>query len=119
MKTKSRYNEVKAKLIALSQAVKLLVEMGEADTINQALILHYQRQTEQTEFRSFYGWKDVGYKVKKGEHGFPVWSTPKTMHFKKTVEVNGSMEEQEKEVSRFAVAYLFHAGQVEKIENKN
>ena len=84
-------------------------------TLNACLEVIYREQTGQTEFHTFRDWKAKGYSVRKGEHGFMLWSTPKIMKFEtgKTLE-NGDPEKET--VERFAVAYVFHAGQVHQDE---
>lgn len=83
-------------------------------TLNACLEVVYRGTTGQTEFRSFQGWKEAGYSVEKGQKGFMIWSTPKQMKLKAEMEnvETGETESQEKTVHRFALAYLFHAGQV-------
>ena len=84
-------------------------------TLNACLEVIYREQTGQTEFHTFRDWKAKGYSVRKGEHGFMLWSTPKIMKFEtgKTL-ANGDPEKET--VERFAVAYVFHAGQVHQDE---
>ena len=84
-------------------------------TLNACLEVIYREQTGQTEFHTFLDWKAKGYSVRKGEHGFMLWSTPKIMKFEtgKTLE-NGDPEKET--VERYALAYVFHAGQVHQDE---
>ena len=53
--------------------------------------------------------------MKKGEHGFVLWSTPKTFTID-TKMVDEKGEPVKESVERFALAYVFHAGQVRPIE---
>lgn len=84
-------------------------------TLNACLEVIYREQTGQTEFHTFNDWKAKGYSVKRGEHGFMLWSTPKTFTFETgTVDAKGDPEKET--VERYALAYVFHAGQVHQDE---
>lgn len=82
-------------------------------TNNVELMAYYIATTGQTEFKTFKQWKEAGYKVKKGESSYPVFSRPinaikaERQGIEPGVELNGR--------NYFGVAHLFHAGQVEKI----
>jgi hypothetical protein len=80
-------------------------------TLNACLQVVYRETTGQSEFHTFQGWKELGFSVEKGSKGFTIWSTPKKMQVEgNTLDDNGDPEK--KTVQRFALAYLFHAGQV-------
>ena len=80
-------------------------------TLNACLEVIYREQTGQTEFHTFNDWKAKGYSVKRGEHGFMLWSTPKTFTIDtKLMDEKG--EPVKESIERFALAYVFHAGQV-------
>ena len=84
-------------------------------TLNACLEVIYREQTGQTEFHTFRDWKAKGFIVRKGEHGFMLWSTPKTFTIDtKLVDEKG--EPVKESIERFALAYVFHAGQVRPIE---
>lgn len=84
-------------------------------TLNACLEVIYREQTGQTEFHTFNDWKAKGFIVRKGEKGFMLWSTPKTFTIDtKLVDEKG--EPVKESVERFALAYVFHAGQVRPIE---
>ena len=84
-------------------------------TLNACLEVIYREQTGQTEFHTFHDWKAKGYSVKRGEHGFMLWSTPKPFTVETgTVDANGDPEKET--VERYALAYVFHAGQVHQDE---
>lgn len=84
-------------------------------TLNACLEVNYREQTGQTEFHTFNDWKAKGFIVRKGEKGFILWSTPKTFTIDtKLVDEKG--EPVKESVERFALAYVFHAGQVRPIE---
>ena len=84
-------------------------------TLNACLEVTYREQTGQSEFHTFNDWKAKGYSVKKGEHGFMLWSTPKTFTID-TKMVDEKGEPVKESVERYALAYVFHAGQVRPIE---
>ena len=84
-------------------------------TLNACLEVIYREQTGQTEFHTFNDWKAKGYSVKRGEHGFMLWSTPKTFTFE-TGATDAKGDPEKETVERFAVAYVFHAGQVHQDE---
>ena len=65
------------------------------------------RNTMYNEFLTFKGWKEKGFKVKKGEKAFLVWGKKR----KKEVEEN----EEAKEFSFFPLAFIFSNAQVEQI----
>jgi len=84
-------------------------------TLNACLEVIYREQTGQSEFHTFNDWKAKGFIVRKGEHGFMLWSTPKTFTFE-TGAVDAKGEPEKETVERFALAYVFHAGQIRPIE---
>ena len=84
-------------------------------TLNACLEVIYREQTGQTEFHTFRDWKAKGFIVRKGEKGFMLWSTPKTFAID-TKMVDEKGEPVKESVERFALAYVFHAGQVRPIE---
>jgi hypothetical protein len=87
-----------------------LLPWAELPTINACLELVYAGETGRTEWKTFLGWKDAGFGVKKGEHGFPIWGRPIGCHKKPTPDGQG--EPTERGFEFFPVSYLFHAGQV-------
>ena len=84
-------------------------------TLNACLEVIYREQTGQTEFHTFRDWKAKGFIDRKGEKGFMLWSTPKTFAID-TKMVDEKGEPVKESVERFALAYVFHAGQVRPIE---
>ena len=113
-----KVNEKRQRLIQLSNAAKLSIEMGqtEAMTINSALIELYTDQ-DNTEFKTFKGWKEAGQVVKKGEHSkFLLWSKKRT-NIKEVQNEEG--ETEEKKYKFFGIAYLFSNAQVEPLKPRN
>lgn len=73
---RQRARDLRAALLANSNVARLLVDMGEADSINEALVEMYTTDEHQ-EFNMFGQWLKLGYCVKKGERcRFPVWGQP-------------------------------------------
>ena len=101
-------NPKRQKLIALSNAAKLAIEMGqtESSTINAAIMENYP----DGEFHTFNGWRKEGYKVKKGSTAFLIWGRKRAMS-KKDKSDDGT--ETEKKFNCFPVCYLFHKSQVQ------
>ena len=83
--------------------------LAQGVTFNQILVESYKIETGANIFKTFKVWKEEGYKVKKGEKGFPVFSRPS----KSLKEEQGKNTEGEK--SYFFTAYLFNELQVKSI----
>jgi len=79
--------------------------------VNRLLIASYQAETGQTDFRTFKGWKEAGYKVTKGQRGWPIFSRPIA-----TIKAEQGKEASEDEAGYFGTCYLFHTGQVEEVQ---
>lgn len=76
---KQRYIEARSELIALSKVARQLIEMGEADSVNEGLIYLYdQNQGKACEYNTFHQWKEKGCTIVKGVHAFAVWGQPRT-----------------------------------------
>lgn len=106
--------ERKQLLKSLSIQAKEQIELGttEEPTVNSVLI-SWLTNDEHQEFNGFWEWKKKGFKVKKGEKGFFVWSKKR-----KAIDKELSNEQEEKEYSFFSLAYLFSNAQVEPITTK-
>jgi len=95
-------------LASLSRSIQTARKAGVAPfcqlaTVNDCLIHIYEQRSGFSDFRSFVGWKELGFSVKKGESGFAVWGTPRGLH---------SEDPNDNDHKWFPIAYLFHAGQV-------
>ena len=99
-------NPRREQLKALSMQLKPLVKSGMYSSINEGVREIYTEETGQTIWNTFKGWIDEGQKVKKGEHGFPVWAK------KRSLKTKDDQEDQANSKKWFPVAYIFHAGQV-------
>lgn len=114
--TKSKeMNPAKVVLIELSKAVSGLVENGDFENVNQAVIETFYKSEEHQEFSTFKGWKEKNFMVKKGSKGFAVWSKP--LKGKSIKEEGAPVQEvpltEELGRSFFGVAYLFSNSQVQ------
>ena len=114
------YLRNKKHLATLSKDIKMAKSMGAIDpamSINEALLEMYEKQTGEYIFRTFSNWKKEGYKIKKGEHAFLIWTRPRYIKKNKDkVEDKDKNENEEEEYKYYGICYLFHAGQVEKIK---
>lgn len=82
-----------------------LLPWAELPSVNACLELIYSSATGASEWKTFLGWKESGYRVIKGERGFPIWGRP--------IECKASEGASEAHALEFfPVSYLFHAGQV-------
>jgi hypothetical protein len=115
---KQSAQERRLKLVEISNAIKIARESGVMpfalfSTVNEGLVYLYKKETGAETFNTFNEWRALGYKVKKGEKSFAVWSSPKEMT-KETKEESGEVTTDE--YKAFATCNLFHEGQVEKRE---
>ncbi|MBO7520685.1 MAG: hypothetical protein J6T16_00410 [Opitutales bacterium] len=111
----------------LSQKIRAKLDAtGSNKTINEVLESLYRAQSGQTDFDTFKGWKERGYRVEKGAKGFPLWSKPRDRHgsakdapdVEKTETADGveidlnAGEGEKRKAQMFYVAYIFSAAQV-------
>jgi hypothetical protein len=104
---KSTSNPRRKELIALSNAVKPLLETGDFGSINDAIkeVIY-----EGVELNTFKGWIDKGFSVIKGEKALLLWGAPR-----KTKQADAEQEEEGSEF--FPVCYVFSKNQVEPLKN--
>ncbi len=100
-------------LSEISKPLQELVKAGIYESVNEALIKTIYRTAEHQEFNSFKAWKIKGFKVKKGEKGYPVWSRPVSVL--KEEKGEGADDESTKQ---FRIAYIFSNAQVEPIKEE-
>ena len=116
--------EVRALLAARSAEVADLVEAGEYESTNEAVIQVFYERDGRRDFRGFWDWKAAGKRVRKGEKGWPVWARPlreEDSQEQPTPATTPDVEPAAVKLSQDAtgkarmwpMAYLFHAGQVE------
>jgi hypothetical protein len=95
-----------------SRDVAPLVERGEFDTINEAVINTFYKTAEHTEFNTFEQWKAKGYQVIKGEKAFIVWSRPQA-----ALDEEKGKEIGEENSRFFRLCFLFSNKQVRPIKS--
>ena len=109
MSNLEKKNETRDTLKKLSQQVKPLVDQGQFNTVNEALIEIMYRQYGE-KYQKFTDWKAQGYTILKGSKGFPVWAQPLKITRKK------EESEQDEEGEYFPICYLFNENQVRKLD---
>lgn len=81
-----------------------------AGGMNKWLMAGYMAATGQTEFNTFNQWKSLGFRVRKGESSYPLFSRPLNV-----LKQLAGKPVSDDEVMRFGVCHLFHKGQVDPI----
>ena len=110
-KAHERYIENRKNLISLSKLARMLIEIGEADSVNDGLLTLYDKEQGQIcEYNTFHQWKDKGYTILKGSKAFSVWGQPRNAS-----QTPEGAEEPE-EYKYWPVCYLFSELQVTKPE---
>jgi hypothetical protein len=109
----SKYQENRDKLKQLSKVAKQAIKVnGGYQNVNDYVIRECYTTPENTEFNTFFQWREKGFKVKKGEHAFVIWGAPmkaqKTEHKEK---------QNDDEFSFYPLCYLFSNKQVEPFKN--
>ena len=107
---KRKPNPRRAQLKALSETIKPQVTLGIYNSINEGIQDTYIQETGQTVWHTFHEWADEGCKVIKGQHGFPVWATPRKL--KKDTDTDKATGR-----AWYPVAYIFHEGQVQAVQS--
>jgi hypothetical protein len=112
-------------LKTLSQSLKPLRKIMETH-LNDIILGHYAHEQGRhpEDFKTYMSWQKEGYRVKRGEKGFAIWSRPKTLKMGEDYKQTSNAERKttpkdvlgQDEYSYYGMAYLFHIGQVEKIE---
>ncbi len=65
-------------LIAISQALRLLVKEGAIESVNEGLKdLYIEKNPAIEEFKTFQQWKAEGATVRKGEKAYLIWGQPR------------------------------------------
>ena len=97
-------NPKRQALIDLSAIARQLIQAGQAETVNQALIELYSGGRD-IKFNTLRQWNELGKKIKKGSKAFAVWARPKKVH---KPEPNN-----DEEMRYFPMCFLFSEEQVE------
>jgi len=85
-------------------------------SINDIIIKFFYTKTDKSlKFNTFMGWMSEGYKVKKGEKGYLIWSRPKKKIDK---EKNENAESKENDHRKYFISYIFSNKQVELIKGQ-
>ena len=107
----ARRADLIARTLPLQAARKSgLLPWAELPTVNACLERIYAGETGRTEWKTFLGWKDAGFGVKKGEQGFAIWGRP--IACRKGESSDERSEPAGDAFEFFPLSYLFHAGQV-------
>ena len=93
------------------KARQMIGETRSNGTVNEYILSIYKKQTGAITFRTFKGWKDAGFSVKKGEKGYPVFSRPIGV-----IKSEKNKEADSEDFKRFGTAYLFNEFQINKHE---
>jgi hypothetical protein len=101
-------------LMKRSVQVRPLVESGKYETVNEAIITLFYMNEGNLQFNKFKQWLEMGYKVKKGSKGFPVWAKPLKALKADEPKPKEPIEGENFNGEYFPICYLFSNLQVEK-----
>ncbi len=105
----------KQELVELSAKLKVLVDLGNFKSLNDALIWHYKSQNPDiTVFHTFNNWLLQGYKVKRGEKGYALWTKP-ILKKVSPEQPNPENPQEQQQYKFFGIFYVFSNLQVEKV----
>ncbi len=106
-------------LQSISNKIAGLVENGDFEKTNDAIIAYYKAQNQEiTEFKTFHDWLKQGFAVRKGEKAFLIWGKPlKKKETEKPQDVpNDAMTFNDlTDKKYYPICYLFSNLQVEKM----
>lgn len=110
-KAREKYIQNRQNLIDYSKLARKLMEMAQAESVNDGLLQLYDKEQGQVcDYNTFHQWKEKGFTILKGAHAFCVWGQPRTSS--QTPE--GS--EEPEEYKYWPICYLFSELQVMKPE---
>ena len=105
-------------LLGYLATFKFLQSFGGVPTemnCNAFIIDSYKKENKGTIFRTYKQWFELGFVVKKGEKGLPLFSSPKT--YKPQNEATEATEATDSETKHvFFISYVFSDLQVNKLE---
>ena len=104
MKTKSKIQEKRQELKALSAPLKELLKEGVISSINEGLKIIYADDGH-TELKTLKEWNEKGKRIKKGEKALLLWGKPKRIDIK-------SDGEKEDETQYYPLCFVFSENQV-------
>lgn len=106
---------IRTLLMKRSVQVRPLVDSGKYETVNEAIITEFYMTDGNLQFNKFKQWLELGYKVKKGSKGFPVWAKPlKALKADEPKPSTPPEDGKEFNGEYFPVCFLFSNLQVEK-----
>lgn len=110
-KAREKYAQNRQNLIDMSKLARKLMEMGQAESVNDGLLQLYDKEQGETcEYNTFHQWKEQGYTILKGARAFCVWGQPRNAS-----QTPEGTEEPE-EYKYWPICYLFSELQVIKPE---
>lgn len=108
---KEEQKQRRDQLKELSNSLKPLVDAGDFETLNAALVAYYKQQhPEIIEFHTFHDWKHQGATIRKGEKAFIIWGQPRKLSSDQ--EANQTPGQEELEDTFFPICCLFANTQV-------
>lgn len=120
-KNTPKTNPARLFLVGISRKLQNIAKISGDVTVNDLLTQIYSQESDSHKWGTFNEWKQRGFYVGKGEHGFAVWSRPMSKRDQSdadapeiSAESAGQSDSQAGEpgAPRFYVAYIFCARQV-------
>lgn len=102
---KERYIKRRKALIELSKIVRMGIDGGEFDTVNEGLKAMYEEEGHE-ELNTYRQWQEKGFQVLKGSEALLVWGKPRKSQ--------QGPDDEDKEFKFWPLCYLFSNLQVEK-----
>jgi hypothetical protein len=117
---KITWQQRRAELKEKSEAVRGLVERGEFDCINSAILEVFYKKDGHQEFNTLKQWNKLGYRVIKGSTSFTVWGAPvaKSKDTPPATNTDSPSTEEQKE-DFWPMCYLFSNLQVKPHHENN
>ncbi|MDR0863700.1 MAG: hypothetical protein LBO74_02055 [Candidatus Symbiothrix sp.] len=113
METKSKIQEKRDYLKALSQGLKVLKKEGAIETINEGLKALYAERGH-LELKTLNQWNKVGKRIKKGETALLLWAQPKKITPNPKNQTNP--ENQEDEMNFYPICFVFSNKQIQEVQ---
>lgn len=113
-KEKTSIQEKREALKQMSEIAKPLVEAGQFEKLNEAIIALFYRRDGADTFHTFHQWKKQGMQVKKGSKAVFVWAKPLSAQ----AADKGEPFDPESKNDFYPLCFLFSNLQVEAIAEK-
>lgn len=118
-----KISKTKRELIQLSKEAKALREelqsLGNPKfddlSINDVLVMMYQKDTGAKMFKTYNDWKKAGFQVKKGEKSYRIWGKPIKAKIK---DQSAENQDEERKYQFWPMCALFNENQIERLEDK-